>query len=192
MADLAFSCTCGGVTGTLRDVGPALRQGTRATCFCNSCRSAQLYLGQPDPRPGPVALYQTTPDRIEIATGAAHLAAFRFRAKGAVRWYAACCQAPLWVSGPGPKLPFVSVDVNRISGAAALGPVRATAFVDRGNGKQGHKGLAAFITGFLRRTVTARLSGSWKTTPLFDAAGAPVAALRVLTKEDKAALPLQP
>lgn len=191
MADTAFSCTCGTLTG--RIVGPIGGAGMHIACHCNSCRCAELVLNQPDPRPAPVHVFQTTPDRVVIDAGADQLAVLRMTDKSKTyRWYAACCNAPLVTTGPGPGFPFASVNVGRITDPAPLGKPKAEAFVPQPGGGTKNKLGFGFVYGFLTRTMAARLSGRWKQTPFFDVAtGTPNGPVRVLTSEDRAALPLK-
>jgi len=190
--DIPFACTCGTLRGHLSGIVPDdTRTGSRALCHCHSCRSAELHLGQSDPRPGGVDLYQTTPDRITIDTGTDALAAFSFQGSKLIRWYAGCCRAPLFITIDRPGFPFSTVRVARIADPDALGPVVAEAFVDAGKGKQKHVNTRRFIWGMIRRTLPARLSGRWKRTPFFDIAGAPVVQVHTLTDDETAALPLR-
>lgn len=191
MCTVGFRCGCGTVQGTLKNAGPGLAQGTRAECFCNSCRSAELHLGQPDPRPGAVQVYHTLPQNIEITAGSAEIVNFRFNAKGAVRWYAACCRTPLFVTAATRRFPFVSMSVARVTDPKGLGPVTAQAFVAKPNGKTGHSGVPRFVGGTLLRMTGAYLTGGWRRNPLFAPDGAPRAPFNILTADQKARLPLR-
>lgn len=190
MARIGLSCTCGTLTGQLSHAKGA---GTHCVCFCRSCRSAQIVLGQPDPHPEPVPLYQTTPDRISIDTGADQLAVLRLSpATKTYRWYAACCNAPLAITGAGPGISFVSLCVDRLADAAPLGRVRCKAFVPQPDGTTKHTNLPAFAYGLISRAIAARMSGRWQDTPFFDpVTKEPKGPVRILTPEDRAALPLK-
>ena len=185
-SDLAFSCTCGAVTGHITARG--VKTGTHAQCFCHDCRAAQLYFGQPDPAPGPVEILQTTPEDVIFETGAEHLAAMQLSPKGMYRWYAKCCNAPLATTTRTPKLPFAGFDVKRMTDRDGLGPVLTQGFVTGPDGRQSHKGLRHAVLRLLTRVITSRVSGRWKDTPFFAAeTGKPVAPSVVLTKEQRMA-----
>ena len=186
--DLTFACTCGAVTGTLRRITP--RSGGQLRCHCRDCRGAQIWLGQPDPDPDGVCYYQTTPDRIVLATGQDRLGALKWKKGRLVRWYATCCGAPLVNTLDSAKWPFASLDAARLTDPDALtdtiGPCRAYAFRPAPDGKTTTKGMFGFILGFLGRTASARLSGRWRETPFFDGDGHPAAEVRQLTEDDRA------
>lgn len=180
--DLSFACTCGTLRGRLTSVTP--RSGALIVCHCADCRAAELALGQPDPAPQGVALYQTTPDKVTLDSGSDQLALLRLSDKGLFRWHAACCSAPLFNTTPKPGFAFASLHAGRAADVAALGPL-----VGEVNGPKGNKGLFGMIIGVLRRSAAARLSGRWRQNPFFDAdSGAPVVTPRVLTAKERAAL----
>lgn len=184
---LSFSCTCGGLAGEITAEGVA--SGTHVVCFCRDCRAGQLYLGQPDPAPGPVDIFQMTPDCIRITKGADNLAVMRLGPKGLFRWYASCCNAPLATTTENSKFPFAGFDVKRIAEPELLGPIKTRAYVPQPNGKTKHENPAPALFGLIRRLITARLTGRWRQTPFFDTAtGTPTADPMVITREERAAL----
>ena len=116
---------------------------------------------------------------------------FSFSPKGLLRWQAKCCGAILFNTVRTPKVPFASLRTDRLSDDSALGPVVAQAFVRKKDGKQGHIGGAKFLWGMLARVLPCRLSGRWKNTPFFDVeTGKPTREVHVVSKADRAALPL--
>ena len=184
MSGGAFACTCGALAGRVEGLSP--RSGTRLECFCADCRAAQLWLDQPDPRPGGVGLFQTAPDRIHIDRGAEHLALMRLSPKGLFRWYASCCRAPLFNTLSRPGLPFAAVVVDRLETPSAAGKVRTQGFLPGPDGRPRHKGAATMAFGILQRMLASRLSGRWRETPFFHEDGAPRAKPRVLDREERA------
>lgn len=168
MPDIAFSCECGTLKGTLR--GANARSDTHAECFCADCRAAEMHLGQPDPAPGPVRIYQTSPDRIIIDQGQDQLAVFSFGEKNLLRWHAACCNVPLFNTMRSPKVSFVGIRTNRLADTTALGPIVGRGFIPVAGGKPKHEGLPRLIWGMAARVIGGRLSGRWKQTPFFDVA----------------------
>jgi hypothetical protein len=188
MADIPFSCACGTLKGTLLAASPS--SGCHAECFCSDCRAAEIFLGQPDPAPGPVGLFQTTGDRIRIETGQDHLAVFAFGRKNLLRWYADCCRTPMFNVLRKPKLGFASVMTRCLSDPSAIGPVVGRGFIPQPNGKVKHIGIASLILGLARRTVVQRVTGRWRQTPFLDpATGEPVRPVHLVTAQERAGLP---
>lgn len=184
---LRFSCTCGTSGGHLD--AAALHGGTRLLCHCDDCRAAALYLGQPDPRPQGVDLFQTTPDMITFEHGTACLGLLRLSPSGLLRWHATCCGAPLANTLKSPQLPFVGLHSLRLAEPEALGPVRCESFMPRRGQKPGFKGSGRMALAILNRGLAARLSGRWRRTPFFDPdTGHPVAEARIPDKAERAAL----
>lgn len=188
--DIPFACRCGQVTGRL--VATRAADGTHALCHCNDCRGAVMHLGEPDPRPRGVGYFQTTPDRVRFDTGTGNLAVFSLREGTLLRWYASCCNAPLFNTVRSPKVPFASLYTSASPDPAVFGRIKAEAFIPKPNGKQGFKGAHRFALGMLTRSLPARLSGRWRQTPFFDTDTLkPVVTPTVLTAEDRAAVGLR-
>lgn len=183
-ASLSFGCTCGKIRGTLHDV--TQKAGTQLQCHCADCRRAIVFLGQPDPGADGVIYYQTSPSHVTFDKGGDTIQAFIWKNTKLLRWYAPCCNAPLFNTLHSPKWAFASMITDRLDDPTALGPVRARAFVPKPNGKQGYEGMFSFMGGFAKRVIGARLSGSWKQTPFFDADGSPITKVKTLTSEDRA------
>lgn len=184
MSEIPFSCSCGAITGALGIDSP--REGNHLVCHCPDCRAAVTHLTGAAPEAG-VELFQTLPDRIHITQGADRLAILRLSPKGILRWYASCCGAPLFNTLKSPKLPFVGIAVARLADAAPLGPLKGRAYLPRQGGGYRHEGFNRIGLTVLRNMITARLSGRWRDTPFFDESGAPVAPIRVLSREERAA-----
>jgi len=187
--DLPFACTCNTLRGRL--IGVSRSNGTRIECFCTDCRAAEVYAGQPDPAPGAVQLYQTTPDKVRIDAGEDQLAVFSFSPKGLLRWQAKCCGAVLFNTVRTAKVPFASLRTDHLEDDSALGPVVAQAFVQKSDGKQGHKGGSKLLMTMVTRVLPCLISGRWKQTPFFDVeTGKPSRDVRLISREERAALPL--
>lgn len=182
-ADIAFACRCGAVTGTLHGVRPS--EGTHVLCHCNSCARAMAHSGLEEEALGGVDLWQTTPDRIEIATGKDRLMPKRLSPKGMLRWTARCCDTPMFNTFSRPGLPFVGVLTRNLADPAPLGSIIAHGFVAGADGKQRHKNGARVIWRFLKRSVSAWLTGRRKSTPFFDSAGVPVAPPEILPRAER-------
>jgi len=186
-APLQLACSCGQLRATMP--GAAARSGTHVACHCSDCRAGQLHLGQPDPAPGPVDLFQTTPDNIELTSGADHLGLFRLSPKGLFRWYATCCNSPLFNTSTSAKVPFVSLPIALMDTPERVGPIIAEVNIRKPDGKKQNKGLARALLKLLPAILATRLSGRWRRTPFFDIeTGKPVVAPHILSKDARAAL----
>lgn len=132
------------------------------------------------PAPAPrVWVCGEAPNKVKIDAGAVHMRPMRLTSKGVLRWYAACCDTPLFNTMATPKLPFVGVLTDRLEKTEPLGPIIAEGFVEGADGKARHVNGGRVVGRFLRRTLAARLSGRWKETPFFNPAnGAPVAEIQ--------------
>jgi len=186
-APLELSCSCGKLRGHIS--ADAARSGAHVVCYCRDCRATELYFKQPDPAPGPVDLFQTMPDALTITQGGEHIGLFRLSPRGTMRWYATCCNTPLFNTSSTAKFPFVGINVASITTPEQLGPVICKAYAPRTGGKTAHEGLTRVIWRMLPQVLATRLSGRWRQTPFFDTeTGKPVAEAVVPSKEERAAL----
>ncbi|MGI9367395.1 MAG: DUF6151 family protein [Ruegeria sp.] len=187
IADLSFSCDCGAFAGHITAAG--VKSGTHVVCYCPDCRAGELYFEQPDPAPGPVDIFQMSPDAIEIEKGAENLAAMRLGPNGMYRWYAKCCNSPIATSMTTPQKPFAGFSVRRIADAEKLGPVVTKGSVPNPDGKRKHENVAPAAWALLKRIVSSRVSGRWRKNPFFDTdTGQPIVEPKILTKSERAAL----
>lgn len=171
--DIAFACRCGTLSGVLKYANPDI--GTHARCHCASCRRALDLYGIPGTREEGVGIFQTTPDRLRIVTGADQLGLMQLSPKGLFRWYAKCCDTPMFNTQRSAKVPFVGIYTSRLADTGPLGPVIVEGFMETDSGKSRHVGLSRMMWRFSKRVMKARVSGRWRQTPFFDADGAPVA-----------------
>ena len=184
-AQQSFACKCGSLRGHVTAHG--IQTGTRAVCYCADCRAAELYNGQPDPAPGPVDLFQLSPDAIEITQGVDHLRLMRLSPKGLLRWYAGCCGTPFANTLAKPTLPFAGLRADLFTDKDALGKIRARGFMPQPGKPSKTKGAAGMVLGIFKRMATSRLSGQWRNTPFFDIeTGEPVAKAKILSKDERA------
>lgn len=180
---LGFACRCGTLRGEVEDVSPSAY--TNIVCHCADCRSAYTHLGLADPEK--VGILQTTQDRIRITQGGEKLRVFRLSPKGALRWYATCCDTPLFYTPLKPRLVHVGLNTDRLDTPDAVGPVSAKAFVPAGDGKTRNEGLGRMVGRMVTRMAAKNLSGEWRDTPFFDEEGMPAVPPQVLTREERAA-----
>ena len=187
MADVAFSCACGGLTGSIIDASP--KTGSHAVCFCTSCRAGEVYSGAPDPAPDPIGVFQTSPHRINITSGQDQLAPFSFGPKNLLRWQAKCCGTAIFNTPRNPGLSFVAIRTTCLEETSTIGPVRSKGFIPTQDGKQRNEGLYALIFNAMCRMIGKRLSGRWKDTPFFDIeTRRPIAPVTLVSKEERRAL----
>lgn len=149
-------------------------EGTHVLCKCRSCRRALELFGLAELADGGVDLFQTTPDRIAFATGLDRLAVMSLTPKGLLRWYARCCDTPMFNTFRSPALPFAGVLVHSLADPAPLGPIVATGFITGPDGKQRHDHGNRVIWRFAKRTLAAKLSGRARRNPFFDSTGQPI------------------
>lgn len=190
MVDIAISCRCGQFGAKLKNVSP--KTGSHVQCYCKDCQAGAIALGAEDtlmPRNGS-DIYQTIPSNLEPTKGQEHLACLRLSPKGLMRWYASCCDTPVFNTLGGTKLAFVGVSVPAMRGDAidkAIGKVVAVVHTkDAPFGKEPLKDYGFNKAGFgvLSRHFGALMRGQAKDTPLFKD-GLPVVEPRVLSKKER-------
>ena len=129
---------------------------------------------------GGTEVIQFSPRKFRFTGGEEHLGCLRQTKKGALRWYAKCCNTPIANTAGSTKLPFVGVvrrAVTAPEGAAldrAVGPVRARIYLPP-EMKQGvnwrEKGMMLRI---LRLLLFWKLRGDGKRSPFFGDDGKPI------------------
>ncbi len=165
-------------------------KGTRCVCYCRDCQAFLAHLDRSGiaDAAGGTDLFQAMPDQLCIVSGAEHLAALKLSDKGPIRWYAACCNTPICNTGGSRRVPLASLVVQFFDHPEATGEVIAR--VNRKGARERIEGDAGsvrrLIGSFLGRAVLSLVTGRYRRTPFFDAAGAPVAPPKRLTAEEKA------
>ena len=184
-AQAIWRCTCGAVAARVAPV-----KGTRCICYCRDCQAFLAHLGRHEvaDEAGGTDLFQTMPHQVTFTKGAENLAALRLSDKGPLRWYTTCCNTPVANTGASRTLPLASMPVAFFEDAAPIGPVVAR--VNR-KGAKGHVAGEAgsvrrLIAAFLGRAALTLVTGRYRSTPFFEASGAPVAEPKRLTAEERA------
>ena len=186
MTRITFSCACGQIRGHVDVASPAA--GNHLVCHCPDCRASAIHLGQPDPGAARgTGLWQTTPDCVAIESGADKLAIQQLSPKGLYRWYATCCNTPMFNTLRAPRLAFVGIPTDRLSETDPLGPLIGRAFMRGKDGRYRHQGFNRIGFRIARMMLAANLSGRWRRTPFFDGAGNPTAPAHVLTRAERMA-----
>ncbi len=126
--DLILRCRCERLELTVREVSPD--RACHVSCGCQGCRQAAQRM-----RPellgahGETQRFQVSPACVEITRGREHLACLQQTPRGALRWYAACCDTPIALTLRSARIPFIAFDVmNGVDTEAllrAIGPMRA-------------------------------------------------------------------
>ncbi|WP_371153156.1 DUF6151 family protein [Jannaschia sp. 2305UL9-9] len=180
---LGFACTCGKLRGEITDVTPAAY--TNIVCHCADCRSAYTHFGLADPEK--VGILQTTQDRVKITQGGEHLRVFRLSGKGALRWYAKCCDTPLFFTPTKARAVHVGINTDRLDQPERVGKPVVEGFKPVPGGGHKHIGAGRMVARMATRIAAKNLNGEWRNSPFFDDEGAPTATPKVLTREQRAA-----
>jgi hypothetical protein len=185
-----LECRCGKLRGTVAEPSCA----THLLCYCRDCQAYAHTLGDASSTldaNGGTEIVQTRPAHVAIVQGRDELTCLRLTENGLLRWYARCCNTPVGNTSRNRQLAFVglvhtclgtreSIEKtfgpirNRVNTAAAKGSVDATPPLT----------LFALLLRISAALIRARLDGSYRNTPFFDA-NEPIAAPRVLTKAER-------
>ncbi|OHD03247.1 MAG: hypothetical protein A2885_05910 [Sphingopyxis sp. RIFCSPHIGHO2_01_FULL_65_24] len=195
-SDLAFACQCGTVSGTLLDVGPG--QGDHVICHCTDCQDLTRHLGHAShvlDAHGGSALYQSRCARMRLTSGRDRLACVHLTDKPTLRWYAACCDMPLFNSYANGTIPYITTQLaacDPATRAALAGPPRGHLFTQDGIGDTGalpKMSMGQLMRRFFPRMIKDMLSGDRRRCELFDAKTLqPIAEPRRLTGVEREAL----
>jgi hypothetical protein len=192
---LNFQCGCGQVQARLSAAGVAA--GSHIQCYCKDCQTSARHLGYRLPEHGGTELIQTTPDAITFVSGADQLGLQRLSPNGLCRWYAKCCNTPMFNTLQRRTLPFAGIVVHppEAEGVKAqMGPIWGHAFTSyapSGTGAPSEdKQMGRIGTKMILRLISAYLSGRAGRNPFLTKDRDWIAQPEVLTLEErKAAAP---
>ena len=183
-----FQCRC----GTLRGEVDQPRRAMRAVCYCRDCRSYAHWLGQPEAAVdafGGTDIVATHARHVRLTAGASALACMSLTPRGLLRWYASCCRTPIANTPRDARLPYVGLVHTCLEQVRPLEPDFVPVQIDihrKGAlGPAPNRGGPATMARFLAmvlRLSAARVTGSYRRTPFFDGAGAPVVPVQVPPK----------
>lgn len=185
-------CTCGRVSGILARGA----RYVRATCYCRDCRAYARALRKANEVLDPLGgtnVIATLQQYLSFTSGRDGLACLSLAPRGLLRWYAACCGAPLANTTRDPKLSYAGVLHTALGGTAAMdrafGPTRMAVNTKSALGEVRNDAFRALVStaGILGSVALARANGTWRRSPFFDAQGRAVAQRRVLAPEERAA-----
>lgn len=191
---LRLRCRCGKLQGEV----DTARVAARAVCYCKDCQAFARFLKAEDAvldAAGGTEVEAALPAAVRLTSGLEHLACMSLSPKGLYRWYASCCNTPIGNTPRNPKMSYVGVvrtclDATPEALDNTLGRVQMVANTGSAHGPAKPKpvGSVVAIARIGAMLVKARLGGGWRDNPFFDAAGVPVRAPRVLTREERAAV----
>jgi hypothetical protein len=187
-------CRCGRLQGEIAEPS----RGTRGVCYCRDCQAFARFLGPP---PGMLDTLGGTdvtavrPHRVSFTQGVEQLACISLSPRGVLRWYAACCRTPIANTPRDWRVPHVGVLHSALEGPgapsldASFGPVRLRVNRHGANGVAPRASMlttAHAIAGFVGSMALTRITGRYRRTPFFSAAGRPRAEPRVLDDAERA------
>jgi hypothetical protein len=191
---LRFQCQCGGLHGQLAHP----RRAIRGICYCKDCRAYANYLGvqaQTHDALGGAEFVATQAGNVAFPHGVGNLACLSLSAKGALRWYARCCGAPVANTFRHWRVPYVSLLRSSLTAAHPDAYERAfsqppmrfnTASALQAPPPAALKTYAP-LAGFLSRLIAASVSGAHRATPFFTPPlGEPAVPVEVLTQAERA------
>ncbi|MEP5761388.1 MAG: DUF6151 family protein [Litoreibacter sp.] len=185
MTDVVLKCNCGTLEAVVTDVSP--HHGTRVTCYCDDCRAGTRIMYPNDDCLDGVGIFQTDPDKLYIRAGHDQLANFSLSPRGLLRWYAKCCDTPMFNTMRSSRLPFVGVLLSANDDNSVFGPIRAQGFIKTADGKIQHKGMFLMVSRMFRRIIASLVTGRWRKTPFFDTrTNTPIQEPWLVRSDDKA------
>lgn len=173
-ADLPFACRCGAVRYVLHNA--SAREGERLTCHCRDCQAFARFDREPERLlgdDGGTDLFVARCTNLEITQGKAELASLHLTERPTLRWYARCCDTPLFNSYKNGKLPYLTVVLANCEQSdidAHLGPVRGHLFVEHAPQPTPNRNFPTIRLAprFTMRFLFDILSGNRRRSPLFD------------------------
>lgn len=190
-SDLPFSCRCGAVRGAIEKAIP--REGDFVVCHCTDCQTFANRFDAADRIFGADAgslLYQSRCARIRIERGIDELRSLHLTEGPTLRWYAKCCDTPLFNSFKNGKLPYITTLIGNCDAEARarlLGEPIGHLFVDDDptcTEPVRRLSMNTLMRRFFVRMVKDIVSGDRRRSALFDPKTLePIAAPMHATKE---------
>ncbi|RYY98400.1 MAG: hypothetical protein EOO24_18560 [Comamonadaceae bacterium] len=185
-----FQCRCGTVQGEIAHA----QHGVRGTCYCTDCQAYAHVLGDVQrllDAHGGTGIVAIRSADVRFTAGKEALACSSLSPRGLLRWSASCCNTPIANTPRTWKMPYAGMleaCLDRPDPVDRSWPVvqmRLNTKTAKGSPPpaEGFRGGLRFA-GLMARIIRARLAGGYRTTPFFDAQGAPVVPVVVLPKAD--------
>ena len=175
-SDLPFSCRCGAVTGVIEKAGP--REGDFVVCHCTDCQTFANRFDAGDrvmnEQDAGTPLYQSRCARMRIESGLDELRCIHLTEGPTLRWYAGCCDTPLFNSYKNGKIPYVTTLVGNCDEGLRtrlLGEPIGHLFVDDDpacTGPVRRLSMNTLMRRFFVRMVRDIVSGDRRRSALFD------------------------
>ena len=174
-ADLAFACACGTVSGVIRQAGP--REGDHVVCHCRDCRRFATRFDAGNrvlDDHGGTALYQSRCARVFFHAGREKLGCLHLTDKPTLRWYARCCDTPMFNTYATGRIPYVTTILGNCDGARVadlLGRPIGHLFTAEAPVHPGgvpEMSMTRLMRRFLGRMARDIVSGDRRRSPLFD------------------------
>jgi len=191
---LQLRCRCGKLLGEV----DATRVKARAICYCKDCQAFARFLKAEDrvlDAAGGTEVEAALPAAVRLTGGLEHLACMSLSPKGIYRWYASCCDTPIGNTPRNPKASYVGLVRTCLAASPdeldrQLGRSHITANTGSAHGPTKTTPVATLVAVAKIGTmlINARLDGGYRDNPFFDANGAPVRTVRVLTQAERAAI----
>jgi uncharacterized protein DUF6151 len=190
--DHPLQCRC----GTLKGVVSHPEEALRGECYCRDCQAFARYLGKAGDvldKKGGTDVIAIPPKYVTFTQGSEALACMSLSPKGLLRWYASCCNTAIGNTPRNFRISHVGLIHTCLQSPGktvegSFGPVRMRAGTKNANGpvKAMRARTVISVLGFIGRLIRARLDGSYKITPFFDAErGTPLASPKVLTLRER-------
>ena len=194
-SDLPFSCRCGAVKGVIEKAGP--REGDFVVCHCTDCQTFANRFDAGDrvmdEQDAGTPLYQSRCARMRIESGVDELRCIHLTEEATLRWYAGCCDTPLFNSYKNGKIPYVTTLVGNCDEGLRtrlLGEPIGHLFVDDDpacTGPVRRLSMNTLMRRFFVRMVKDIVSGDRRRSALFDPETLePVSTPMRLTKDNTA------
>jgi hypothetical protein len=185
-------CRCGALQGQVTH-NPRAQRGV---CYCKDCQAFAHFLGNPDEildRFGGTEVLATQPRFVMFTVGLEYLACMSLSPKGTLRWYASCCNTPIGNNVRDIRTAHIGLIHNCVEDSARsleamYGPIRMHVNRKSALGTPPSAPVSTFfaILHFVRSLIGARLSGSYRQNPFFQADHVtPLVAPRVLTLKER-------
>lgn len=174
--DLTFACRCGKVAGRIADASPA--SGDQVVCHCHDCQHFARRFDAADrvmDGHGGTALFQSRCARVQFESGREEMACLHLTEKPTLRWYAACCETPMFNTYANGKVPYITT----LLGNCDAGTVRERLGAPIGHlftadapvhpGDVPEMSMMKLMRRFFGRMVRDIVSGDRRRAALFDA-----------------------
>lgn len=145
---------------------------------------------------GGVQLFNFRGSALTIAAGQEHIACLHMTDRPVLRWYASCCETPLFNSYATTRIPFFDIFREVLEDDTSLAGLVAAErhlFVQSATGDGSHlrhMSVAALLWRTAPRLLREYASGGRHRSPLFDpASGTPLTTPRRVTPSERSAIP---